>query len=212
MRQILFLALLLSSILTAVTIQFTKSLFTSSANNTNNSFTAAAVFPTPTTTPANHIVINEVSLLGTSPEEWVELFNPTNSPIDINGWSISDNSGSDIISNISNTTQIPSNSYAVILTQNSTVTNIPSSALQIHVSTNDIGSGLNNTGGDRVVLKNGSNSIVDKMSYGNDTTAFIGPPGIPSNGKTISRIPNGKDTDIASDWQTNTNPTIGGTN
>ena len=46
-----------------------------------------------TTTLADHVVINEIDINPPGDDsksiiEWVELYNPTNSPIDISGWSV----------------------------------------------------------------------------------------------------------------------------
>lgn len=168
--------------------------------------------PTETLTPTPEItlmplVINEVSPLGDSTVEWIELYNPNQLPVDISGWKISDNSGTDIIPPVSS---IQGLNYGVIV-GNASVVVVPFSATRIQLATSTIGSGLNNTGGDQVVLSNPSDIIIDQMSYGN-VAVFPSPPHIPATGKTLSRIPNGVDTDSGTDWSNSTDPSIGADN
>jgi hypothetical protein len=59
-----------------------------------------------------------------------------------------------------------------------------------------IGSGLANTG-DALLLKSGD-GIIDAMSYGSDSSIFDLPAA--DAGKSLSRNPNGKDTNTSSDW------------
>lgn len=193
--------------------------FTSGTVNANNTFTAAAVFPTaipsatptpgptamPTPTPL-HIVINEVNPNGSDSADWVELYNPTSSSIDVSGWTVTDNSLTpDTFPSI---TPIPASGFAVIVGSTSIVS-VPGSAIKIQLTNPSIGGGLA-AAADRVILKNGS-TIIDEMSYGTDTTIFATPPGAPTSVQSIARHPNGFDTDSATDW-IDTSPTLGITN
>lgn len=85
--------------------------FSDSATSLNNTFTTASVFPTPTPTPTpssiptptptpsplpinivDHIVISEVQIDGGNGQDndndFIELYNPTSSPINLNGFRI----------------------------------------------------------------------------------------------------------------------------
>ncbi|MGA9229758.1 MAG: lamin tail domain-containing protein, partial [Nitrosotalea sp.] len=67
---------------------------------------------------ANHVVINEVELNPTgdytkSPLQWVELYNPTSSPVNIGGWSIGATTGLQQTYTISLGTSIASHQYIV---------------------------------------------------------------------------------------------------
>ncbi|MCE7748433.1 MAG: lamin tail domain-containing protein, partial [Candidatus Heimdallarchaeota archaeon] len=68
--------------------------------------------PTTNSTPAgDNILITEVlydAPTSDATEEWIELFNPTTSPIDLTGWTIEDNYDSFVLSGI-----IPAKSYYV---------------------------------------------------------------------------------------------------
>ncbi|OGK16984.1 hypothetical protein A2690_02310 [Candidatus Roizmanbacteria bacterium RIFCSPHIGHO2_01_FULL_39_12b] len=201
-------------------LKFTSAFFSDAGQSQNNTFAAADTFPTPTLavtptpspspTPAVIIVINEISSGGDSKDEWVELYNPTDSPINVSGWKISDknafDSGGD--DTFPTTPSIPSLGYAVVITNNSTVAGIPSSAITIELVNANIGSGLNNTG-DAVHLKNALNVVVDSMSYGNETSVFPIPPTTPSSSQSLARSPNGTDTNSASDWIIDTTPSLG---
>lgn len=151
---------------------------------------------TPTPLPGK-IVINEV-FEGSSSAEWVELFNSGGSPVDVSGWTITDNTSTDILPT---TSPIAPGGYAVIVTSGSSVVGIPGSAITIVLSgasSGTIGNGLAN-GGDRLTLQNGLTAI-DQMSWGTDLTVFNPGPNYPSAVNSLRRIPNGVDTDVAGDW------------
>ena len=185
------------------------SYFSDSAVSDGNVFAASAEFPTtptPTTTPPVSIVINEVFEASNNMDEWIELYNPSNSPIAISGWKIADALTSDTFPTVS---PIPSNGYAVIVGQNSNVpTSIPSTAITIELGNVPIGSGLNSDG-DAVYLRNNSDVLFDQMSYGDNSDVFPTPPPVPSPTQSLSRIPNGTDTNSSADWQLDSSPTIG---
>lgn len=196
----------------------TKAMFTSSAQNINNTFSAGTwitttptltppltLTPTPTTSPT-HLIINEVFVDGNEKKEWVELYNSTPSSINVSGWKIEDNYSTDTFPTVS---PIPANGYAVIIPHNSNVNGIPTEAITIELGDNYIGNGLADTG-DRLTLKNASDATIDNMSYGTDTTIFnLAAPG---NNKSLARNPNGTDTNTAGDWNRNATPSIGVSN
>ncbi len=69
-------------------------------------------------TIANHVVINEVELNSVTdytkyPAQWVELYNPTNSPVNIGGWTIGATSGLKQVYTISAGTTIQSQQFIV---------------------------------------------------------------------------------------------------
>ncbi len=158
----------------------------------------------------NHPVINEVYYhvgtgKGKEPDnEWVEIYNPTDSPVDISGWKICDANACDTIPP---SPSIPAKGFAVITYKASTWDkwSIPSAAIKI-VLNSAIGNGLANSG-DRVILKDASDTVVDAMSYGNDTTYFELP--LSGKGKSLARIIKGYDTDLATDWIINATPNPG---
>ncbi len=70
----------------------TAAYFSDTANSTNNTFQASQIF-------TNHLVISEVQARGSNPngaaKDFVELYNPTNSPIDLNGYRLVRRNGND---------------------------------------------------------------------------------------------------------------------
>ena len=174
----------------------------------------------PTPSPiANHLVINEVyydadagHLIGGNENrsEWVEIYNPTSSSINIKGWQLLDNTSSETCPDLN----IPSGGFLIIAGATSSAelksvwSSLPNSVLFVSASGQEIGNGLADSG-DRVILKDNNDNIVDQMSYGTDTTAFS--PACPdvAEGHSLERNPIGKDTDTAGDFVDRSSPTPG---
>jgi hypothetical protein len=188
-------------------------------SSTNNNFTAAASYisttpavldatpsPTPTATPPSIILlINEVSSGGANSADWVEIYNPNGAPVDISDWKIADAASQDIIPT---TPPIPADGYGVIVTNNTTVAGIPISAITITLESAAIGSGLN-VDGDLIRLFSPADILVDQMSYGSNSTAFLLPPSAPTATQSAARSPNGADTDTAAEWIIDETQSIG---
>ncbi|MDP3941880.1 MAG: lamin tail domain-containing protein [bacterium] len=185
-------------------VQITQAFFSDTASSLSNTFAAAAEFP-PLTSAA--LKINEFSSHGGASIEWVELINPTGSSVDVSGWSIEDNNLSDVFPTVS---PIPPGGFAVVV-PNSSSLSVPGSAVKITLGTGNIGNGLADDG-DRIILKDASATEIDKVSYGDDTFIFPTPVPAPGASQSAARIPNGFDTDSASDWQIDSTPTVGTTN
>lgn len=130
--------------------------------------------------------------------EWIEIYNPLDTPIDISGWLIVDNHATDTIPVFN---PIPAHGFAVITGNASTwgYWDIPADVVKI-VLNSDIGNGLAN-GGDRVILKMSNNVEIDAMSYGDDNYAFDPPCPDVAEGHILGRVPTGIDTDTANDWK-----------
>lgn len=175
--------------------------------------------PTPTSGPpiADHLVINEVYYdvapgKGSegdtaNPDEWVELYNPTSSAVDIKDWVIGDNTDSDNVSSAQKF--IPAGGFALIAKSNSTWTNWDEDPDADLIPIGDkIGNGLANDG-DRVVLRDNNGNIVDQMSWGTDTSVFTPSATDVAEGHSLERDPDGVDTDTAGDFVDRTTPTPG---
>lgn len=92
--------------------------------------------------PGSNVLINEVSATGT---EWVELYNPTASDVDISGWRIHDSAGTINFGNlIPDDTILPAHGYYV----------------QHQAST-----AIFNDTGDTVSLLDSSNTLIDTFNY-----------------------------------------------
>ena len=165
--------------------------------------------------PTDHVVINEVfydvdSTHGSDTNnEWIELYNPTADPVSIQNWDICDGNSCDTIVDA---VIIPAYGFAVIVNDASTYEDfwddIPAEAVKIALN-NALGSGLND-GGDRVILKDASDIVIDHMSYGSDTSSFNPSVAITgADGKSIARVVKGWDTDTVEDWIFNATPNPG---
>lgn len=202
------------------------SFFSDVETSSGNIFTAAESFCTQV---GSNIVINEVFYdvntghNGQGSEnkwEWVELYNPTNTPVDVSSWIIEDGNGSDTFP--ASIPTIPPCSFAIISnateseledqTNNGGRWTIPNDTIFITLS-GFIGNGLAN-GGDIVILKNAGSVEKDRMSWGTDKTGFISgctPTACPSvaSGHSLERVPDGFDTGAAGDFHDTNPPTPG---
>ena len=116
-------------------------------------------------TISSPVVINEIGYRGAPEEEFVELYNLSSDPINLNGWKIQDNKEEDVLISFEEggSTIIPAGGYAVI-TANETNVVVPEGV--IHLSTGDkrIGNGLAD-GDDIVILKSPDGKIMDQKGY-----------------------------------------------
>jgi beta-lactamase superfamily II metal-dependent hydrolase len=104
-----------------------------------------------TTAANNEILINEVELnpAGTdSGAEKVELYNPSTSAVDLNGWTISSTAGR--------------TSVTIVIGEGTTTTTIPPGGYLI-VSDGDSQQWLDNTGGEVIELRNDSGILIDNV-------------------------------------------------
>jgi hypothetical protein len=156
------------------------------------------------------VVINEVQYDATQPGtdapfEWVELFNSINEPVELVGWIISDNYGSDPIPSLI----LPPHGFAVIAATQDFYTNFPDfTGTIVFIEDGQIGRGLSNDG-DRLILMDNAASIIDALSYGDDYSILLPPCQDVAAGHSLERQPAGMDTDQASDFVDNPNPTPG---
>lgn len=150
--------------------------------------------------------------------EWVEIYNQTNVPLDISGWEICDNTACD---SIPTTPAVPAMGYAVIVNHpdvfSATGTApwyLPPGVVEIELGSK-IGNGLHNSA-DMLLLKRPDGVIVDQMNWGTPTTTWANAnselwnPGVPAaaEGNLLARVPSGFDTDQPSDWKELTPPAV----
>jgi len=173
----------------------------------------AAPTPTPTPTPApiaDHLVISEVrySAVPDPGGEFVELHNPTGGNFDISGWTITRDGTTLIVwFTVPAATTLNAGAYLVIC-------NDPAMC--------GIGGALDSasntsfpaTTGEWIMLRNGT-TVIDEMAYGSgDGTgkpvgwcATNAPAANGTAGNSVQRKPTGGDSDVCTDWITNTTAT-----
>lgn len=99
------------------------------------------LFSKPVESSPTTIVLNEISPHPAAGEDWVELYNPTSTPVDLTNWTLSDSTSS--MKTL--TGSVPPQGYGVI----------------------DVSNRLNNTG-DTVTLKDTSGAVIDTYTYSAD--------------------------------------------
>ena len=162
---------------------------------------------------ANHVVISEVyydvdGLHGDEPaHEWIELHNPTATPVALENWSIIDTASS--VDVIPSGVIIAAHGY-VLLAATTTLPSFWSIQQDVPVVNlaSSLGNGLGNVG-DSLVLRNSATTTVDAISWGTDTSIFS--PAIIDviSGHSIARNVAGVDTDATIDWIDREVPTLG---
>lgn len=215
-----------------VLVAFSASYFSDREKSTDNILGAAESYgtptptigngtltPTPTQTQQGKVVINEVyydpdadhiqpSTAAENNFEWVEIYNNSGVTVNLKDWRITDATGTERTISTSNRNLNPGQ-YAILAKAANAFTqwSIPSGAEQIPLG-EIIGSGLNN-GGDSVILKNDLGTIIDQMSYGDNSSVLN--PSVPdvAEGHSVEREPKGTDTDTAADFVDRTVPSPG---
>ncbi len=152
------------AVIFGLSYQVTHALFLDNATSIGNSFAAASEFPTatptPTLSPVGTVVINELMWPGSassSADEWIELRNTTNSPIDLSGWKIEGSTNLTISSGT-----IPANGYFLIANFSETDSN---SILDVTPEVTSTAVGLNNENL-QIILKDASDVIIDQADDG----------------------------------------------
>lgn len=152
--------------------------------------------------------VNAANLCGNKlgqDDEWVEIYNPTDHEISLKNWSLTDNSGTP--RKINANKKIKAGGFALVSKDASTwqFWNEDPNALKVELG-GVIGDGLDN-GGDRLILKDPGNNIVDSLSWGSDTSIFT-----ITNvllGDSLERLSPGFDTNTAPDFADKNPPTPG---
>lgn len=190
-----------------VVFGITQAFFSDNETSFDNTITTASSFNREEPAGGTEsLVINEVYYDpdedhevegGPIDSEWVEIYNPTDSTVNLKDWKIADSITERVISS---TDRNLGPGEFVILARADDVRAIWGIAVEKFIPIGArIGSGLNNEG-DSVILKNNEGSVVDQLSYGDDTTILD--PSIPdaADGHSIERDPDGVDTDSPADF------------
>lgn len=177
--------------------QFITATAIDDSNNTSE-FSAATAVIAPI--PPLSIVVNEISWMGTQAnftDEWIELYNPTASPINLNNWVLTD--GDDL--NVSLSGVIAAGGYFLLeRTANTTISNITADLIYV-------GSLLDT--GETLTLKASDGTVIDTVN--GDGGAWASGINASDIGRfTMERI-SATTAGIDTNWRTNDGFTINGT-
>jgi hypothetical protein len=157
---------------------------------------------------ASDLIINEVSHRG---ENWVEIHNPTQAPVDLDGYGLMNSMSQDQLQGT-----VPAQGYLLIVASaKGFYRKFPSASAEIfEVQDGEIGSGLSKER-EMLGLVNPRGVLVDLMNWGNPDPAWpnftskLWFPGILSQEPYLARMPDGKDGDRPTDFTGVFEPTPG---
>ncbi|MEM7114978.1 MAG: lamin tail domain-containing protein [Chloroflexota bacterium] len=138
------------------------------------------------------IVINEInynSSDGFNPEDWVEIYNPTGTAVDVSGWVFQDEGSS---FTIPNGTTLATNGFLVIVREPA----LFAASYPAIDFIGPLGFGFSG-GGERVRLLNPTGCIVDQVAYDDVAPWPTGPDG---NGPTLTLRNPALDNELAASW------------
>lgn len=138
--------------------------------------------------------------------EWVEIYNGTDSVVNLSDYSIADVDSSDALPDA----ELSADSYAIITASSTTESfwNIPGNAVVVVLGGN-VGNGLGN-GGDAVMLvQNAGTTTIDELSWDSDTSVFDPSVSGVDPGHSIARDPVTEDSDTNAEWVDRETPTPG---
>ncbi len=133
------------------------------------------------------------------------MLNRTGGALDLAGWSVADNHGSDLIPDQT----LPPGSFAVIAASSDFYAEFPEwRGRVVFVGDGRIGNGLSNKG-DRLRILDPTGAVIDALSYGDDSGVMSPPCPDVKAGHSLERRPADLDTNQAADFAENTVPTPG---
>lgn len=173
-KGIFILLILFIIFLGILSYKITNAFFSDTETSTNNLFAAASVFgsptPTPTSTPSpstDHLVISEVQIRGANAnQDFVELYNPTNSSVDLNGWQIQKKTSSGTISSlvlIGSGKSIPAHGFFLWANDQSGFSTTVGA---------DVSNSNNLSENNSIALEDPSDVIIDRVGWGNGNNQF----------------------------------------
>lgn len=159
---------------------------------------AEQVFILTTRAPNQNLVINEIHYnpdLNTVREEFIELYNPSNAPVNLSLWRLRD--GVEFV--FPNGTTIPAGGYLVVASDPAT--------MQARYGVTALGpwSGNLSSDGERVTLRDPADNIVDEVDYG---VEFPWPIAADGNGPSMELLHPTLDNDLGSSWASPLNPAL----
>jgi hypothetical protein len=147
--------------------------------------------------PVHSLIINEIMYRPSSNQvEWIELFNPSNLPVDVQLWQFSDANTNNKITLSDSTLFVPEQGYLLLAENNTIHTNFPDISCDVLVP--DQGFPALNNSGDVVIFYDLTGSIIDEVNYQSFWGSEIG--------VSLERISRDKMSDNQSNWSLSQNP------
>lgn len=143
--------------------------------------------------PLLTVVINELAWMGTkanSSDEWIELYNNSDSTVDLNGWILSWGDNSFTFSATGTTSTVPGNSFYLLERTDSQTTD---------VSEDQIFVGAFNNEGEKIELRNASGTLIDLINCSSGWFKGSSSPDYIS----MERINSKSKGNISSNWASN---------
>jgi hypothetical protein len=145
--------------------------------------------------PPETIVINEINYNSSDdfdPEDWIELYNPTYTTVEISGWLFKDENDDHVYTIPANTTLDPD--QYLVLSKDTTA--FKSAFPDVNDYIGDLGFGLSG-GGELIRLFDSNGTLMDKVEY-DDSDPW--PEGADGNGSTLELMNPKLDNAIGTNW------------
>jgi hypothetical protein len=164
-RKYTFPLLFLLILTGLISYKFSFSFFSDSSDSQTNVFAAASTFPS---VVADHLVISEIQINGgNANEDFVEIYNPTDSSVDLENWEIRTRA-----SNGTESTLITIGAGKTIAAHGFFLWSNDQGNFETQVGA-DVSSSENIAPNNSVALLNASDTIIDRVAWGNSTTPFV---------------------------------------
>jgi len=154
------------------------------------------IFTLKTKAPDRNVVINEIHYnpdLNPVREEFIELYNPSNAPVNLSLWRLRD--GVDFV--FTNGTTIPAGGYLVVASDPATILSRYGKVAR------GPWTGNLSSDGERITLRDPADNIVDEVDY---KTEFPWPVAANGNGPSMELLNPALDNDLGSSWASPLNP------
>ncbi len=175
---------------------------------------------------AGAITVNEVQAnprqsVNKTAYQWFEIYNSSASPVTLDGWTVWNRDGSDVLPTVT----LPAKGFVVVAANEPAFrqNNTTFTGTLVSLPDGTIGSGLQDGYfdqahvGDLLCLKDGSGAVVDKLNWGNVDPSWMNisliswNPGVAIVGPThvLGRYPDGAGSGAVGDWKDFTKATPG---
>lgn len=211
-KKIYLLATMFTITLALISYKVTYSFFNDTATSQNNTFTAAATFPTPQPTPtpiATTLVMNELlpdssCVQGNTEGQFLELWNGSGATINLKDFKLSD--GTNTIAIANSNTNLANNAFAFLVKSNGLINGCFGGNVNGATEVN-LGGTVNLDVG-LLRLLDSNDVVIDTIQWGTGQTLQ------PSQNQSIERSPLGHDSALgtnfnASDMVIRNTPTPG---